>query len=151
MAKSVQRAESGSSASSVDTSTHPLVTAVLGDSDPPADKVVLIGYFGPSKRPNSVRLYLGLDFMSYYEIPLDGVSIIATEPVDPSDPHSATRVIVKGDAQLELVYISGIRGEAEFLQGNITGSLLARAIGSEPLEEMRVVRKPLYSTRFPKC
>src|SRR5262249_9627684 len=27
----------------VDTSTHPLVTAVLGDSDPPPDRVVLVG------------------------------------------------------------------------------------------------------------
>jgi hypothetical protein len=150
MAKKLQSAASGPSDATVDTSTHPLVTAILGDSDPPADKVVLIGYFGPSKRPSSVRLYLGLDFMSYYEIPLDEGTIIATEPVDRGDPNSVTRVIVKRDAQLDLVHVYRIREEAEFLQGNISGSLLPRAIESRPLNEARGLN--FYSsTRYPLC
>jgi hypothetical protein len=132
----------------VDTSTHPLVTAILGDSDPPPDRVVLVGYFGPSRKSNSVRLYLGLDMLRYYEIPLDG--IVSTEPVDPNNPRSATRVILNADTQLELVSMTALKDEAGYLRGNITASLLSRAIESLSPEDKAGYGSMFRSTR-PSC
>jgi hypothetical protein len=148
MAKNYPREAPTSQVSTVDTSTHPLVTAILGDSDPPPDRIVLVGYFGPSRKSNSVRLYLGLDMLCYYEIPLDGAGIISTEPVDPNNPHSATRVILNAGTPLELVDITALQAEAGYLRGNLTASLLARAAESLALEDRAA---PLFKSTRPNC
>jgi len=102
--------------------THPLVTKLLGDTDPPRNLVVLVGYCGPSKKPDSVRLYLGLDFRAYYEIPRGG--IIPTEPIDSQDENSPTKVVVEATTRLELVQVSRQSVEASFLQGGIASAYL---------------------------
>ena len=114
-------------APTVNTSTHPLVSAILGDNDPPPGVVALVGYFGPSKRADHVRLYLTLDFTSYLELPTTDNLIVSTEPVNADDANSPTRVIVKSEMKLEVVRIEST--EASYLQGAIAGSFLSKAAG----------------------
>ncbi len=111
----------------VDTSPHQVVVKLLGDADPSRDLVVLVGYFGPSKKRDSVRLYLDLDFRAYFELPRGW--IVSTDQVDPDDENSPTRVIVEVTAELELVQISRQRLEAAYLQGSITSAYLGGASG----------------------
>jgi hypothetical protein len=107
---------------------HPLVKELLGEADPPGDLVLLVGYFGPPKKPGYKRLYLGLDFQAYFEIPEDG--IVRAVPVD-SNPYSPTHVIVKAATRLELVKVSSQVIEASYLQGGIASANLGGAIGAQ--------------------
>lgn len=100
-------------------STHPLVTKLYGDSDTPPNLVALTGYFGPSKKADSIRLYPSLDFQSYFEIPK--AAIIATTPVDSKDDQSPTVVHVKAGTPVEAVQTSTQPVES-YLQGGITGA-----------------------------
>jgi hypothetical protein len=110
-------------AKSVDTSPNPIVTQLLGGGDPPLDVGVLIGYFGPSKKDNQVRLYTSLDFHTYYEFPIAGV--LSTIPLDPKDSNSPTRVFLKGGTFVDFVRIETT--EARYLCGQIADRNLARA------------------------
>jgi hypothetical protein len=131
----------------VSITTHPLVTAVLGSSEPPPDKIVLYGYFGPSKQEDHWRLYLGLDFKSYCEIP--EADILANDPVVPDDENSPSRVIINANAQVQLVHVIGAGG-ADFLAGGITASLLTKAAASAPFKEALGLTGVLGSGR-PSC
>jgi hypothetical protein len=104
--------------------THPLVTKLLGDSDTPPDVVTLVGYFGPSKRANYIRLYPSLDFHSYFEIPKSAV--VVTTPTDPKDESSPTVVQVAAGTKVDAVQTTTQPVEA-YLQGGITGGYLAGA------------------------
>src|SRR5579871_6916320 len=106
--------------------THPLVTKLMGNSDTPPDLVALTGYFGPSKKPDSIRLYPTLDFHSYCEIPR--AAVVATSPVDPKDDQSATMVHVKAGTPVEVVQTSTQPVES-YLQGGITGQYLGSSAG----------------------
>ena len=59
---------------------HPLVTKLLGESGEPQDLVTMVGYIGPSKKEAHVRLYTGLDFQTYYEIPREKVALVTQQP-----------------------------------------------------------------------
>ena len=85
-------------------STHPLVAKLHGDSDTPPSLVALTGYFGPSKKADSIRLYASLDFHSYFEIPK--AAIVATTPVDAKDDQSPTVVHVKAGTPVDAVQTS---------------------------------------------
>jgi len=89
------------------------------DSDTPPNLVALTGYFGPSKKADSIRLYPSLDFQSYFEIPK--AAIIATTPVDAEDDQSPTVVHVKAGTSVEAVQTSTQPVES-YLQGGITGA-----------------------------
>jgi hypothetical protein len=102
-------------------STHPLVSKLRGDSDTPPSLVALTGYFGPSKKADSIRLYPSLDFQSYFEIPR--AAIVATTPVDADDADSPTVVHVKAGTPVESVQTS-IQPVESYLQGVITGGYL---------------------------
>jgi hypothetical protein len=102
-------------------STHPLVTKLRGDSDTPPSLVALTGYFGPSKKADSIRLYPSLDFQSYFEIPK--AAIVATTPVDAEDADSPTVVYVKAGTPVDSVQTSTQPVES-YLQGGITGGYL---------------------------
>jgi hypothetical protein len=104
--------------------THPLVTKLLGDSDTPPDVVTLVGYFGPSKRANYIRLYPSLDFHSYFEIPRS--AIVATTSADPKDESGPTVVHVTSGTKVDAVQTTTQPVEA-YLQGGITGGYLAGA------------------------
>jgi hypothetical protein len=102
-------------------SPHPLVTKLRGDSDTPPSLVALTGYFGPSKKADSIRLYPSLDFQSYFEIPK--AAIVATTPVDADDADSPTVVHVKAGTPVDSVQTSTQPVES-YLQGGITGGYL---------------------------
>jgi hypothetical protein len=127
-------------------STHPLVTKLRGDSDTPPSLVALIGYFGPSKKADSIRLYPSLDFQSYFEIPT--AAIVATTPVDADDEDSPTVVHVKAGTPVDSVQTSTQPVES-YLQGGITGAH-PLIDGSQPLPWVRVQPTPT-ATFVPWC
>jgi hypothetical protein len=108
-----------------DLSTHPLVTAPHGESDTPPGLVALTGYFGPSRKTDSIRLYPSLDFQAYFELPKD--AIIATNPADVHDERSPTIAHVKAGTAVEAVQRSKQPVEA-YLQGGITGAHMLEAV-----------------------
>jgi len=107
---------------------HPLVSALRPSPDQSPTRVVLTGYHGSSKDPSRIRLYLGLDFQSYYEFPR--AEIVHHWPIDPDDENSPTRIVIEGTAQLDLVVGSVPGTTATFLQGEIVSAYLAEAIRS---------------------
>jgi hypothetical protein len=104
---------------------HPLVTKLLGAAGEPQDFVTLVGYIGPSKKEGHVRLYTGLDFQTYYEVPREGIA--STEAVDRADDNSPTRLMIHADATIEVVQTSKQSGPASYLAGSIAGTYLAGA------------------------
>jgi hypothetical protein len=108
---------------------HPLVTRLLGESGEPQDLVTLVGYIGPSKKAGHVRLYTGLDFQTYYEIPREGVAL--AEAVDREDENSPTRLMIQADATVDLVQTSKQSGPASYLAGAIAGTYLAGAAAAQ--------------------
>ena len=108
---------------------HPLVSKLLSDSGEPQDLVTMTGYIGPSKKEAHVRLYKGLDFQSYYEVPREHV--VLAEPVDREDDNSPTRLMVRSDATLDLVQTSKQTGPASYLAGAIAGTYMTAASGGQ--------------------
>jgi hypothetical protein len=106
------------------------VAKLQGDSDTPPSLVPLIGYFGPSKKEGSIRLYPTLDFQSYFELPKS--AIVATTPVDAKDDTSPTIVHVKAGTHVEAVQTTTVPVES-YLQGGITKAFTPDDNGSEPL------------------
>jgi hypothetical protein len=109
-----------------DLGTHPLVLAMqaLGTNDPPIGLVALTGYFGPSKKANSIRLYTSPEFQSYYEIPTGAIK--ATSPADSANPLGPTVAYVEVGTQVELVQ-TGTKPVEDYLQGGITAGYFAGA------------------------
>jgi hypothetical protein len=112
-----------------------LVAAVLGNNDPPANKVVIFGFFGPSKLGNNfIRLYLGFDFACYYEIPTDDDSLVSFT-YDQNDANGPTLVIAQPNSRWQLVQGTAVGGGAAFLAGGITAGLLGKVADSAALKE----------------
>ncbi len=112
-------------AKQVDLSTHPLVNKYHEDPNVLRDFVTLVGYIGPSNKPDHVRVYADLSFRNYYEVPSSGV--VATTPTDSNDPNSPTRVDVNAKTHMEVVSISSQTVEASFLQGSIVSGYMSGA------------------------
>jgi hypothetical protein len=110
---------------SVNLGVHPLVSKLHPDLDHSADLVSLVGYLGPSKDADNIRLYRDLSFNHYFEIPT--ASITATTPVDANDPNSPTVIHVPASAKLEAVSHSSQSVEAGLLKGAITNGYLTSA------------------------
>ena len=107
---------------------HPLVRQLHSDPDDAQDLISLVGYLGPSKQPDQIRLYSDLSFRHYYEIPSDG--IVATTPTNADDPNSPTIVHVKASTRIDVVSVASQNVEAGFLRGAITSGYLGSAAGS---------------------
>jgi len=107
---------------------HPLVEKLLGKGDPPKDHAILYGYFGPPKRAGYYRLYIDLNFRSYYDIPEKG--FVYAEATQKTDPESPTRVYVTADTKVDFVQISTYL--ASYLQGAIAGGYLSAATAAGP-------------------
>jgi hypothetical protein len=107
-----------------DLSTHPLVAKMQGAGDLPKGLVALTGFLGPSQHAELIRLYQGLDFQSFFEIPRD--AIIATSPADAANELCPTVVYVKVGSSVTAVQTSTQTVES-FLQGGITGDYLPGA------------------------
>ena len=109
-----------------DLTTHPLVAKLKGDSDTPPSLVALTGYFGPSKKADSIRLYTSLNFQSYYEIPK--AAIVATTAVDSKDDQSATIVHVKTGTPVDAIQTS-----TQPVESYLQGSIAALDLNPQPL------------------
>jgi hypothetical protein len=105
---------------------HPLVKQLRPDPDEPSTRVILTGYLGRSRDPDRIRLYLGLDFRSYYEFPEE--AIISYWPADANDNNSPTYVVVEASTILDLVAGSVTGGVATYLQGNIVSTYFKKAV-----------------------
>jgi hypothetical protein len=134
--------------------THPLVSKLLPPGGSPPTLAQLTGYIGPSQKPDSVRLYTGLDFNSYYEIPKS--AIVHTEQTDAEDENSPTGVYVKADAAIDVVQTTTQSVEASFLQGAITSANLANAaastaVGAAALQPTPTAIPTFICTFPPQC
>src|SRR6185295_5795994 len=105
-----------------DLTPHPLVTRLNPEAEAPPDLVVLVGFIGPSKKPDRIRLYLNLSFNAFIDIPVAG--IVSTQSVDREDENSPTRVWVRGEAKLEVVQAASQTIEASYLRGRIARDYL---------------------------
>ncbi len=117
--------DSKDSPGDVNLETHPLVAKLHADPDEFTDLVALVGYLGPSKKADYVRLYVDLTFRNYYEIPTEG--IVSTSPTAAADENSPTTVHVAGGTQVDKVSITSQSTEARFLQGSIASGYLGGA------------------------
>jgi hypothetical protein len=109
-------AKSAADGSGPDLTTHALVKAMEGTSDPPRGLVALTGYFGPDPPSEDlIRLYTSLDFLSYYEIPKDAIK--ATSRVNADDVNSPTVAYVASGTIVREVHA---RPVGYYLQGGIT-------------------------------
>jgi hypothetical protein len=126
---------------------HPLVKKLLGDAKGPQPDplVTLVGYIGPSSKADSVRVYTGLDFQAYYEVPRAAVA--ATEAVDRQDENSPTRVLVKADTPVDVVQVSKQAGPASYFAGSIAGGYLADATAAQ----LSVGNLPIRLTHYTVC
>src|SRR5262249_27932677 len=106
----------------LDLTPHPLVTRLNPEGDPPPNLVMLVGFIGPSKKPNGIRLYLNLSFNAFVDIPVAG--IVSAQSVDSKDENSPTCVWVRGDAKLDVVQTVSQTMEACYLWGQISRDYL---------------------------
>ena len=106
-----------------DLTPHPLVSKLVPDPDNPPDIVMVEGYLGESKRDGRVRVYVDLDFRSYFEI--EEADIVDHVPSDPSDASKPWNILIKGTAKLELVQVVVV--EASYLKGTITSAHMRAA------------------------
>ena len=79
----------------------------------------MTGYFGPSKKADSIRLYPSLDFQSYFEIPRG--AIVATNPVDAENADSPTVVYLKAGTAVESTQTSKLPVETYLGGGRLPG------------------------------
>lgn len=125
MAKSRKSKLPPSRSGGIDLTTHRLVAKLHPEPDEPQDTVALLGYFGPSKKADHVRLYADLSFRRYFDIPTSG--IVRTEPIVSEDENSPTAVFVLPATRLEVVETACQCMEASYLQGSIAATHLADA------------------------
>jgi len=114
----------------VDPPNHPIVQAIVNLNLSLEDVAILVGYIGPSSKPDYVNLYLSLDFHTYCELhnPAGGGDILYTLPSDPNNPNHPTLVFVNANADVNFVKTSSTGVQASFLQGAIsTANLRATA------------------------
>jgi hypothetical protein len=110
-----RRSPSNSPAGEKDLSPHPLAPR-LEEVEPEADGLTTLrGFIGESRKGGRVRVYLDLSGTSYCEVAADDV--VRTAPVDANDQHSPTTVWIKESAQVNLVQVSRLSGEASFIKG----------------------------------
>ena len=127
--------------------THPLVQQSLGTTHDSFTTawVTLTGYIGPSPNEDHIRLYLGLDFQTYYEIPRGDIG--NAEHVDRQDEKSPTHLRVKAEAQVELVQVRKMSGPASYVLGEIAGTHMGGAIQAQGSALREVM--PIAPTMLP--
>ena len=119
----------------VDLTPHRLAPR-LEDSQLRADDGLstLVGFIGHSEQDGSVRVYLDLRFASYVEVRAGDV--VQTAPVDAIDENSPSIVWVSSSAQLRLVSIGRLTGDATFVTGAIRSryyrQAARRALSAKP-------------------
>ncbi len=116
--KKKARSESSAGDQKVDLSPTPVVQKLMDPSGSLPEVVTLVGYLGASDRNDSVRLYLDLDFKSYFEIPKEG-AVVYRVPDDPADLASPSKILVRATAKITFVRVLEHAAEAAFLVGSI--------------------------------
>ena len=102
---------------------HPLIAALGVDaSGIPERTARLVGYPGPSAADDTVRLWLGLDFSSYVDIPNSAIRFSKSLPED-----WGTVIWVSADTVLNYTSVTSRSVQADFLNGAITSAHLALA------------------------
>ncbi|MFL6257801.1 MAG: hypothetical protein ACJ74T_22570 [Pyrinomonadaceae bacterium] len=139
-------------AGDVDLSPHRLVERDHSDPDEvkvPPEVVLLVGYIGPSKRNDYIRLYQDLTFRNYYEIPKLGV--VSTAPLNPDDENSPTGVQVIADTKLDVITISVQSVEARLLSGTISSGYLGGAAAQSAAAAQAQPLCTNITTYMPSC
>jgi hypothetical protein len=119
----MDRKDPNSERGGMDIKYHRLVDRLLQDAGELKSLVILVGYIGPSKKEAHVRLYTGLDFQTYCEIPRGAV--VAADAVDPEDENCPTQLAVTAETTIHLVQTSEQTGPASYLAGSIAAAYLA--------------------------
>jgi hypothetical protein len=130
-----------------------LVKKLMPPAGKPPNLVPLTGYIGPSQKADSVRLYSGLDFSSYYEIPKSAIA--HTEQTDAEDESSPTTIYIDSGAQLDVVQTTTQSVGASFLGGSITNANLAAsattAAGGTVIHPTTTVLPTFVCSHLPQC
>ena len=116
-------------AGDADLSPHPLVPGLDELEEETDGLTTLLGFIGPSPKEGRVRVYLELSFSSYCEVANDDV--VKTAPVDANDAHSPTIVWIKNSAQVGLVKVGRLTGDASFVSGAIRRRYRGRAVPAD--------------------
>ena len=103
----------------VDLSPHPLVPGreQLDAQAGEESLTTIVGFVGPSRSEDRVRVYLDLSFSSYFDVA--AADVVQTARVDANDENSPTIVWVGSSAQVGLVRIGRLTGDASFVTGAI--------------------------------
>jgi hypothetical protein len=110
----------------VDLTPHPLVPPLEELGAEPDDGLSrLVGFIGPSEKDARIRIYLDLSFASYCEVA--SADVVQTAPVDVNDSNSPSIVWVKDSAQMRLVSIRRLQGDATLVTGAIRDRYYRRA------------------------
>jgi hypothetical protein len=102
---------------------HPLVSQLHADPDTHQGNKKIVGYLGPSRVADYIRIYTDLSFAEYFEV--KRADILSTVAVNPQDENSPTVVFVKEDATIEHTSIVG--SGADYLKGAIVNDYFASA------------------------
>jgi hypothetical protein len=124
---------------------HPLAARIQKNPGEHQTSIILTGYQRASTQAGKIRIYLGTDFQSYYELPLG--DILHHWMSDTDDPNSPTIFSIKAAATPDLVIPSLPSAAAQFLDGPIVSSILANAI--EAVSSMK--RAPDKTGPPPTC
>ncbi len=110
----------------------PLVDRLAPDpGQVPADLIRLAGFLGKSTKPGHWRLYLNPELSEYVEV---AEADIVHSQANSGDPNAmaGTSLWVRRGASLQHTRVESRQVEAEFLQGDITGSMLAGQTARAP-------------------
>ena len=88
--------------------SSPLAQVLRPYRDQSSGRIVLTGYVGEGTNDGRIRLYLGLDLNSYYE--LHRADIIASWSTDPNNPNSPNCIAI--DPRTEVVLVGSDPGTA---------------------------------------
>jgi hypothetical protein len=103
---------------------HPLVDKLLSDPGQPSQFAVLTGWLGRSDQDGKWRLYVSPTLNEYVEFSSEDVCHHA--PLDQQSVLARTLIWLKATAEIVWVQSTPAATQREYLQGDITRSLLPR-------------------------
>ena len=102
---------------------HPLAPTfqTYPESDTPSGGYeTVVGFVGDSPRAGYIRVYAGLAFRSYCELPVSDIALAS--PLDPDDADGPTVIRVAAGAHAEYVRTERLEGEASYVLGAVRES-----------------------------
>jgi len=101
----------------------PLVSNLVPNPAEVPETIVLTGFVGHGAQKDRLRVYVDAELSEYLEVSTSDVLYQQEGPI-PQSPLKSSLVWVKASAQVRHVRTRAEKIEAEFLQGNITSTLL---------------------------